>query len=75
MGDDGRLEARLIAAHRVGDLAALTRLYSEAAEGADTRGDADRAAFYRTHAMVFALEAGDPWAKALMEELARDGRV
>lgn len=68
------LDARLIAAHRAGDLPLLVKLYREAAEGAAAGGDAEAAAFFRTHAYVFALECGDPAAEALHIELLADGR-
>jgi hypothetical protein len=65
----GDLDAALLAAHAAGDHAALITLYAEAA-GAAT-GVA--AAFYLTHAYVFALEAGDPRAPDLKARLVARG--
>ncbi|MEQ6247849.1 hypothetical protein ABMC89_03060 [Sulfitobacter sp. HNIBRBA3233] len=65
------LDAQLLAAHEAGDLAALVTLYRQAAEQAL---DLDAACFYLTHAMVFALEAGDPQADELRELLIVQGR-
>lgn len=63
------LDAALLAAHARGDRAALIGLYAEAAETA--AGTA--AAFYLTHAFVFALEAGDTRAPALKARLVALG--
>ncbi len=64
------LDAALCAAHARGDRRALVGLYSTA--GARATGDA--AAFYLTHAYVFALEAGDPRAGPLRARLVEMGR-
>ena len=63
------LDDRLLAAHEAGDPAQLARLYAEAADTA--HGEA--AAFYLTHAWVFALEAGAPEARAYEARLAERG--
>lgn len=63
-------EARLLAAHAAGDLAALARLYEAAAEQAT----AEAAAFYLTQAYIYALDAGDPAARRLHARLKLDGR-
>ncbi|MEO0427773.1 MAG: hypothetical protein AAF160_10045 [Pseudomonadota bacterium] len=68
------LDARLLEAHRAGDTPRLVALYREAADAAEKRGDADAAAFYRTHAYVFALQCGDTAADALHAELKAAGR-
>lgn len=71
-GTDARraaLDAALLAAHATGDRPALIGLYAEASEG--TSGTA--AAFYLTHAYVFALEAGDPRAAVLKARLVAIG--
>ena len=47
------LEEELLAAHQKGDGAALAKLYAEAADA----HQGEQAAFYLTHAYVFALEA------------------
>ena len=59
-----QLDADLLAAHGSGQTGALIDLYAEAA---DLRPEAR--AFYLTHAMVFALDRGDPRAEALKAEL------
>ncbi len=65
------LDDRLLAAHARGDQSALIALYTEAADMAPS----ERAAgSYLTHAYVFALEAGDPRAKALRARLVEMGR-
>jgi hypothetical protein len=63
------LDAALLGAHARGDRAALIGLYAEAAEAAT--GTA--AAFYLTHAYIFALEAGDARARALKARLVAMG--
>ncbi len=60
------LQARLLAAHALADPVALARLYTEAADTADSE---DAAGFYLTHAHIFALEAGLPEADALRQRL------
>lgn len=66
------LHARLLAAHEANDGPALITLYIEASA---TAGDETAAAFFLTHAYVFALEAGDPRAATLREDLIRRGRL
>ena len=66
------LQDRLLAAHAEDDRHSLIALYTEAA---DTTSDIDAACFYLTHAYLFALEAGDPAAKALHGRLKAHGRV
>ncbi|MEL6645024.1 MAG: hypothetical protein AAFQ79_13920 [Pseudomonadota bacterium] len=53
---------------------ALVTLYAEAAAQADAQEDRDRAAFFLTHAYVFALEAGDARAKQFHARLKSWGR-
>lgn len=65
------LEARLLAAHAAGDRPALIALYTEAADHAETE---EAAAFYLTHAYVFALEIGAPDAAILRARLIGMGR-
>lgn len=72
MSDD--LNARLLAAHAAGDRAALITLYEQAARAADADGEDEAAAFYMTHAYVFALEAGEDRAQALKAWLVERGR-
>ncbi len=65
------LDARLLAAHLAGDPAALVRLYAEAADAAT---DKDAAAFFLTHAHIFALEMGHPDTLTLRQRLVEQGR-
>jgi hypothetical protein len=65
------LDAALLAAHAADDRRALVRLYTEAAETAQS---AEAAAFYLTHAYVFALDTGAPEAAALRDRLRAEGR-
>ena len=65
------LDDQLLAAHAASDLAQLVTLYAQAADQAD---DADSAAFYLTHAHVFALELGAPEADTLRARLVAEGR-
>lgn len=74
MAESADLERRLLAAHDLGDLRALSGLYAEAAERAEAGGQRDRAAFFLTHAWIFALEAGLASADALRDRLRGWGR-
>lgn len=65
------LNARLLAAHARGDVAALVELYVKAA---DATADVEEAAFYLTHAHVFALEINHPETAALRQRLIEQGR-
>jgi hypothetical protein len=64
-------DADLLAAHAAGDSRALVDLYAQAAKASR---DPDRAAFYLTHAHVFALECGHPDTQALRAALITAGR-
>ena len=75
MTGGGALDTALLEAHARGDRGALIGLYDRAADEAEAAGDRDRAAFFATHAWVFALEAGDPRAAALRARLQDWGRV
>jgi len=66
------LDARLLAAHGRGDLAALVTLYTEAA---DTAEETDAEMFYLTHALVYALDLGDVRAGALWARLRTARRI
>lgn len=68
------LQSRLLTAHEVGDSVTLSRLYTEAADLAEAEGDRDRAAFFLTHAWVFALDAGSGTADVLQNRLRSWGR-
>ncbi len=66
------LDARMRAAHEVGDGPALVALYQEAAETAQS----DMACgFFLTHAFVHALESGDARADDLKARLRGMGRI
>lgn len=65
------LDAALLAAHAADDRAALVALYTQAAASAATE---TAAAFYLTHAWIFALDAGDPTAGTLHARLVAMGR-
>ncbi len=65
------LDRRLLDAHARDDVPALVALYSEAAEQAN---DAEAAAFYLTHAHVFAMELGLAQAADLRSKLVEMGR-
>ena len=66
------LDQRLRRAHDSQDGPTLTRLYVEAADGASTD---EAAAFYLTHAYIWALDTGDPAAPALRARLAAMHRI
>lgn len=68
------LEAALRKAHAAGDGLRLVRLYTQAADAAEARGDVDAACFFLTHAYVFALEQGTPAAEDLHRRLKAHGR-
>ncbi|NND18706.1 MAG: hypothetical protein HKN98_09015 [Silicimonas sp.] len=74
-GDTRAIDRRLLAAHSEGDLATLVRLYREAGERAEADGDRDRAAFFLTHAWIYALEAGLGEAEVLRSVLRKWGRA
>ena len=68
------LQSRLLAAHKAGDMAALVTLHTEAGENCATEGNIDAAAFYLTHAYIYALDLGDARAGALHARLVSWGR-
>ena len=68
------LDQDLLAAHAAGDHAALVRLYAAAADASAAAGRGDAAAFYLTHAYVFALQEGLPEAARLHARLKAEGR-
>ena len=65
------LDDAMCAAHAAADRAALIRLYTQAADEANSL---DAACFYLTHAYIFALEAGAPEARDLHARLVKHGR-
>lgn len=72
-GSGRSLDADLMAAHETGDGQKLVELYAKAAEAAQAAGDPSQAAFFRTHAFVFALETGHPMAERLHRALCAGG--
>lgn len=64
-------DAELLAAHAAGDGAALVDLYTRAAHASR---DPDKAAFFLTHAHVFALESAHPDTDTLRAALIDAGR-
>ena len=64
------LEAALLAAHKNDDVPGLALLYAEAASVVT----GEQAAFYLTHAYVFALEAGMAEAEVYYTKLKSWGR-
>lgn len=66
-----QLDAALLAAHEKRDAAALVKLYQQAAAQTE---DADAAAFYLTHAHVFAMEINHPDQAPLRARLIDMGR-
>jgi hypothetical protein len=74
--DLGWLDEQLRRAARDGDTAALSRGYATAACIAEASGNPDGAGFYRTHAYVWALVAGDDSAaNRLAQALREAGRL
>ena len=65
------LDDLLLAAHASGDVARLVTLYKQAADQAN---DVEAAAFYLTHAHVFACEINHPDTAALRQRLIDQGR-
>ena len=65
------LDAALLAAQAEDDAAALGTLYQQAADAAE---DVEGAAFYLTHAHVFAMEINHPDQHALRARLVEMGR-
>ena len=74
-GDHKKLESQILEAHNASDSDALWRLYRIAAASADDAGDEERAAFFLTHAWVFALDAASASASDLFDELRARGRA
>lgn len=69
------IDSALCAAHASGDSLAIMQLYHEAATQMEARGMVDSAAFFLTHAYVFALEAGHGLAGDLAAKLHQMGRL
>lgn len=69
-----QLEKALLEAHAVGDGQLLAQLYEQAADMSEAEGDHEGAAFYLTHALVFALQEGMPHANVLRARLHSYGR-
>ena len=71
MNSDADIDARLLAAHAMGDAAGLSRLYAEAA----TAATEDARWFYLTQAFILALDAGTPEAATYESRLIEAGRA
>ena len=69
-----RVDEALRAAARDGDAQALMQAYETAADLASADGNADAAAFFLTHAYVWALVAGSGAADRLAARLQALGR-
>ncbi|MEM7058050.1 MAG: hypothetical protein AAF557_10715 [Pseudomonadota bacterium] len=72
--DNDALDAAILDAHARDDRNALAKLYGEAADLAEAKGDIDGCCFFLTQAYVFALHAGAPEANALHDRLLAYGR-
>lgn len=68
------LEKELLKTHQLDDSFQLVGLYQEAGQIKQAEGNIDAAAFYITHAYVFALESGHPAEQELRQFLVRHGR-
>ena len=74
--DDATLDARLREAARNHDAATLARCYDLAADRATTSGDQDAAGFFATHALVWAMVAGESGlAEQQAQKLRQSGRL
>lgn len=69
------LDMRLLNAYRSGAPASISEAYCDIAAEAAAAQDADREAFFLTHAFIFALEAGCPKAAILSDRLRTLGRL
>ena len=72
--EQAALDEALLKAHERNDKPALVTLYARASKLADASGDVDRACFFATHAMVYALEIGDDCAAEMRDYLIHHGR-
>ena len=70
----GRLEADLLDAHAAQDSARLVELYALAGSLFLDCKEIERSCFHYTHAMVLALERGDPVAEEYRTILISHGR-
>ena len=69
-----KLDAALLQAHGVDDKSAMVRIYTDAANLAQSESDDQAMCFYLTHAYVFALEIGAPEADVLHARLKAEWR-
>jgi len=69
------LERQLLAAHASSDTAQLAVLYDQAAQAMAGSGNLDAAAYYMTHAYVYALESGIVQAADFAAWLRQHGRL
>jgi hypothetical protein len=70
-----QLDSALLSAHEKACPLDLMNAYNQAAEAFDAHGDEAAAAFFKTHALVFALEAGSAKADGFGQWLATRGRM
>lgn len=73
--DRDALNNMLLAAHAKDDALGLMNAYDAAASALEQGGDINAAAFFRTHALVFALEAGAKQATQLEDWLRSHDRM
>jgi len=72
--DSAELDAALIDAHEAGDNRRLVKLYTSAANLAESAGEIDACCFHLTQAYVFALACGARQAGSLHARLLAHGR-
>ena len=63
------LDEQLLSAHARDDRESLVRLYTQAADAAESRHYPEAARFYLTHAYVFALDTGSDEYLTLQKRL------
>ena len=68
------MENKLQAALQRQDLEILTKIYTDAANASEQRGDIDEACFFLTQAYVCALQQGADTAVKLRSRLINHGR-
>lgn len=71
LGEWARLDAVIRTAHASGDKGALVKLYTQAADLAQTEA---ATAYFLTQAYIFALDTGHSEASALKDRLRAMGR-
>jgi len=69
------LHKQLLAAHEAQDAAALTELYTAAADIEQSHGEISAMCYFLTQAYVHALQSGHPCCEQLHARLAEHGRI